>query len=305
MAAPNLGRLGPPGEDFPVLGGGGISFFGRQAFVGEEMRRRLGGRLKELVRYRVIITEDVSPSLQAMRATMDREWPLIGKMIADIIEENIRKAYYTGPVRWPELATSTILRKIREGTPYGLGPRAELQWWLTLRGDVEDRLRVYVVRTRLGMQIVLDPRSFENAPYVAVHELGLNPHVPQRSFVADGIEDSRDQIDNLMRAWIAVKRDMLRKPKKYGIPPQRFESDVGRVKASLLPGFGFWAWLLVPPNQLLRYVALAGDIRSVFKGTWTSRSSETFVRNYMLGQYGLTRKAVRRRIRYRVWGSII
>jgi hypothetical protein len=62
---------------------------------------------------------------------------------------------------------------------------------------------------------------------------------------------------------------------------------------------------MVPPNQLLRYVALAGDISSVFRGTWTARSSETFVRNYMLGQYGLTRKAMRRRIRYRIWGSVV
>jgi len=34
------------------------------------------------------------------------------------------------------------------------------------------------LRTRLGMQIVLDPRSFENAPYVAVHEVRFSRPIP-------------------------------------------------------------------------------------------------------------------------------
>jgi len=303
MPNPNLGNLGPISGD--LVRTGPIDFLGKQEFIAESMRRRLAGRLKDLIRFRVVIIDEVHPAIQAARATMEREWPLIGKFIGDIVEQNIRKAYYTGPARWPELAPSTILRKMREGTPYGLGPRAELQWWLTLRGDVEDRLRVYALRTRFGLQIVLDPRSFEDAPYVAIHELGLSRHVPQRSFVQDGIEDSKQEIDNIMRAWIAIKRDMLRHPKKYRIPPQIYRPDSTGARLPSLPGMNFWLWLLVPPNQMLRFLAIAGDIRSVFRGTWTSRSTQTFVRNYMLGQWGLTKKAFRRRIRRRVWRGIV
>ena len=242
--------------------------------------------------FKVTVYDYASPAFDAtaeftrasVRAMINREKALL--------EAHIKEKFRTGPARWPVLQESTVRWKAKHGIPW---PSWTLRETLTLQTNV-DRIHLRAISNKDSHAITLPPDNFYTSPYVAFHELGIGQK--KRSFLTDAIEDAYASVGYGLSIVFGEDVDALRHPRERGIQPRIYGAGVGL--GTFGGGLGLIS-LLIPPSSAYALVGAGFDIEGLLTGQFTSGAASAWVRNWALGQYGLTAKVQRRRLRRGIW----